>query len=307
MPIEIDDVVADAEEKAEEKKDRTKRWRSRWGRLKFSFKLVTILALIGMVLWHWRNDIFITVESGEVMIVYYRFFGGTNHNHISHEGLHIVAPWDRVYRYKIRTQTIVIPMTILSRNGLEVHLDAQLRFHVVPETVPYLHRRYGPDYSKEIIVPELIESIQQVIGRFLPEELYSVQRTATVAHIFSRARRSIGGVYFQLEDISLFNVKLPSDVQESIQAKAVEEQKSLAYDFRLQSEEKETQRKLMEARGLEEFRDIVKGIPQSVLTWKGIEATLELAKSPNAKVIVIGGGKEGLPLVLGNVPDVAGK
>src|SRR4029077_21000085 len=99
--------------------------------------------------------------------------------------------------------------------------------------------------------------------------------------------------------IALFNIKLPDQVQDAIQTKAREEQNALAAGFRVQREE-------LDAQGIQKYQDIVKGIPQSVLVWKGIEATLELAKSPNSKVIVMG-GKDNLPLMLGNVPDLTGK
>ncbi len=262
------------------------------------------LLLLAIFLWVFRSKIFITVDSGHVMLVYYRFFGGTSHNAIRHEGLQLVFPWDKTYIYQVSTQTMTRPMVVLSKNGLEVHLDAQVRFHVVPELVPYLHRRYGENYLTNLITPELTETVQGVIGQFLPEELYSSDTGASASRIFEAAKRSIGGIYFVMEDIALFNVKLPSKVQEAVQEKAVAEQQALAHNFLVAKEKLEQERKLAEARGLRQYADLVQGIPRSVLIWKGIEATLELAKSPNAKVIVFGKG-DNLPLMLGNVPDMA--
>lgn len=296
----------EAREKEERKERRRRRWRGRWRALRYTFRIGIIVIIVGLFAWIFRKRIFITVDSGEVLIVYYRFFGGTNHNQIGHEGLHIIAPWDRAYVYQVRSQALVVPMTVLSKNGLEVHLDAQLRFRALPYTVPYLHRRYGPDYVKTLIIPQLTGSVQEVIGQFLPEELYSSQRGASVDRVFARAKRLIGGVFVDVEDIGLYNVKLPSRVQESIQNKLEEEQKSLAAVFSVEKEKREAERKAIEARGIQSYQDIVKGIPSSVLVWKGIEATLELAKSPNSKVIVIG-SRDNLPLMLGNVPDLGAK
>jgi regulator of protease activity HflC (stomatin/prohibitin superfamily) len=294
------------EAKAGKKERRLVRWRRRWRLFKHSARTIFILLLVAIFAWIFRNRIFYSVDSGEVLLVYYRLFGGTSHNQIGREGLHIIAPWDLAYRYKIRTQTMLLPMTVMSRDGLEVRLDAQIRFNAVPETVPYLHRRYGPEYAKIIIIPQLTESVQGVIGQFHAEELYSFNRAASVGRIFARARRLIGGVYVHVDDISLFNLKLPDRVQDAIQGKVAAEQNALAAAFSIEKERNEAKRKEIEAQGIQHYGDIVKGIPQSVLILKGIDATLELAKSPNSKIIVMGGNNS-LPLVLGNVPDLAGK
>ena len=132
----------------EEPSPTRERWRRRWRSLKSGVKFIIILALLVAVAWIFRSKIFVTVDAGEVLVVYYRFFGGTSHNSIGHEGLHFLAPWDKSYIYSTRTQTLLKPMTVLSRNGLEVHLDAQIRFHLVPEIIPYLHRRYGPEIGR---------------------------------------------------------------------------------------------------------------------------------------------------------------
>jgi regulator of protease activity HflC (stomatin/prohibitin superfamily) len=299
-------IRKEEEAKAEKQELRRMGWRRRWRFFKRTAKTGFILLLVALFAWIFRDRIFYSVDSGEVLLVYYRLFGGTSHNQIGREGLHIIAPWDLAYRYKIRTQTILLPMTVMSRDGLEVHLDAQIRFNAVAETVPYLHRRYGPEYAKTIIIPQLTESVQGVIGQFHAEELYSFNRAASVGRIFARARRLIGGVYVHVEDIGLFNLKLPDRVQDAIQSKVAAEQNALAAAFSITQEENEAKRKEVEARGIQHYNDIVKGIPQSVLIWKGIEATLELAKSPNSKIIVMG-SKDNLPLMLGNVPDIAGK
>ncbi len=283
------------------KKKRGK-WYRRWLVLKYGFWLMLVVVLLGMVAIIFWDRMFISVGSGEVMVVYHRFIGGTLNNKISREGFHMIPPWDKYFIYSVRTQTLVQPMTVLSSNGLEVTFDAQIRYHAIPEAVPYLHRRYGPKYAEQIITPQLTQSVQEVIGQFLPEELYSLQRTASADRIFAKGKRLIGGSFIEVEDISLFNIKLPERIQTAIQNKVEEEQKALAYDYRLQAEDKEAQRKLIEAKGIQEYQARVK----NNLAWKGIDATLELAKSTNAKVIVIG-AKDSLPILLGNVAEPAAK
>lgn len=283
-----------------------RRLRQRWRRFRRIFKVLLFLALLVTFLYVFRSRMFYTIDSGEVMVVYRRFLGGTTHNTIAREGFHVIPPWDRAYIYEVKNQTIVAPMTVLSRNGLQVSLDAQIRFHLVPETVPYMHRQYGPDYVNTVIKPELTEAVQQVIGQYLPEELYSPEHGESAARVFDNAKRLIGGVFVVVDSIALLNVKLPEIVQTAVQKKAAAEQDALAHNFVVEKEKKEAERKLIEAKSLDRYAAEVSHIPQSVLVWKGIEASLELAKSPNSKVIVMG-GKDSLPLVLGNVPDVAGK
>jgi prohibitin 1 len=300
--IPLDQTILEQEEKERAARLNTwkDRWHKRWRRFRFRIRVLGILLFIALFVWIFRKEMIFTVNSGEVLVVYYRFFGGTSHNTIGLEGLHILAPWDKGYIYDVRTQTLVVTMTVLTRNGIEVHLDAQVRFHAVPETVPYLHRRYGPNYVKQIITPGLTESVQGVIGQFLPEEIYSSESGASSKQVFANARRVIGGVFVAVEDIALFNIRLPERVQEAVQNKAAAEQSSEAAVFN-------QKRLALDAEALRNYDDTVKQIPQSILVARGIEATLELAKSPNAKIIVMGGGKDSLPLVLGSVPDAVSK
>ena len=256
--------------------------------------------MVGIFAWAFRGRIFYLVDSGEVLLVSYRLFGGTQHNKVDHEGLHILAPWDKAFRYDIRTQTLTLPMTVLAQDGLEVKLEAQIRFNAVPETVPYLHRRYGPKYVHDLIIPQLTEAVQAVIGQFKAEELYSFQRAASVGRIFESARRVIGGVYIHVDDVALFNVTLPVRVQDAIQDKVAADQDAQAHAFKIVKERNETIAKGIQAEGLALYATAAGKIPKEVLIWKSIQATLELAKSPNAKIVVMG-GPGNLPLPLGNV------
>jgi regulator of protease activity HflC (stomatin/prohibitin superfamily) len=283
---------------------RRDRWKARFAFLRRRFARVLIVFLLAVLILVFRHRIFITVLSGEVAVIDYPLFGGTSHNQICTAGLQVVAPWDTVYRYNIRTQSLLVPMSVLTRTGVSVRLDAQIRFHIVPESAPYLHREYGPNYVEDIVKPELTQAVQDVIGSFTPQELYSSARDASSARVLLRGKRIIGGVYVTVDDLSLYNFALPEKVDTAMQATAAAEQAAVAYGFRVQQEMAETKRKQIEADGLKSFKGT--DLSQSYLVMKGIEATLELAKSPNAKVIVMG-SKDSLPLVLGNVPDVSAK
>jgi regulator of protease activity HflC (stomatin/prohibitin superfamily) len=246
---------------------------------------------------------FVSVEAGEVVIVYYSLFGGTQHNRIASEGLHVIMPWDKFYRYVVRSQILVDSVTVLSKNGLEVHLDAQVRFHPIFNMVPQLHRRFGPDYVNTFVTPQLKSSVQRVMGLFLAEEVYGSETGVSINRIFENTKQMVGGEFLEIENVALYNIKLPEQVQVAIQSKVQAEQSALAAAFRVLEEQHEAKRKLEEAKGLREYASLFNAIPQSVLTWKGIQATQELAKSPNAKIIVIGAKGE-LPLLLGTTPEV---
>lgn len=261
------------------------------------------LLVLAAVVFILRDRMFVTVDTGEVLIVYYRLFGGTRHNQIGREGLHVLAPWDKSYRYVVRSQTLVQAVTVLSKNGLEVKLDAQIRFHPISDMVPQLHRRFGTDYVNTFVTPQLKSSVQRVIGQFLAEEVYGSETGASVSRIFESTKQLIGGEFLEIEDVALFNIKLPEQVQTAIQNKVEAQQNALAASYKVDEEKEQARQKLEEARGLQEYAKTVPVIPHSVLVWKGIEATLELAKSPNAKIVVIG-AKGDLPLLLGTTPDV---
>jgi len=293
------------EEEARQKEERSmrsrRRWRRRWYFLKYGTPTFVVLLMLAVFVFFFRHRMLITVGSGQVGVIYYRLFGGTSDT-VKQEGLTIIAPWDRAYIYSTRTQTLIKPMTVLSNNGLEVHLDAQIRFHPVPETIPYLHRRLGPDYVITALLPQLTQAIQRKIGQFQPEEIYA---SSSGNGLFQSDKRLIGGVFIEVEDIALFNIKLPDKVQQSIQAKAEEQQAVQTAMLRVDKQQQESLRVQKEVDGLKLYQSVT-GIPKSVLIWKGIEATADLAKSPNSKIIVFG-SKDNLPLMLGNVPDLAEK
>ena len=119
--------------------------------------------------------------------------------------------------------------------------------------------------------------------------------------IQDRLEEKFAANYIQLNDVLIRNIRLPQTLEEAIERKLQQEQESLEYEFRLEKESKEAQRKRIEAEGIRDFQEIVsEGISDELLRWKGIEATQNLAESQNSKVVVVGSGKDGLPIILGN-------
>ena len=263
---------------------------------------ITLTSLVVVFLLAFLSDrMFISVYPGQGMILYQRFSANAIPNEVYYEGFHVIAPWNIAYKYDLTYQQQTVPVVALSRNGLEVAVDSSITFRPIGALLPHLHRRYGTNYVQKLVLPQLRTALQDIVGQFLPEEIYSLSRSAQHEEIFQKAQRIIGGVYIDIGDVSIINVKLPPKVQGAIQDKLQAQQVSEMYDFRIDTEKKEAVRKLEEAKGIQAFQETIsKGISPQVLEWKGIEATLELAKSNNTKVVVVGGGKSGLPLILGS-------
>ncbi len=141
---------------------------------------------------------------------------------------------------------------------------------------------------------------REVIAQYLPEEFNTTKREEIQLEIENRLAEKLSSNYIQLNDVLIRNIELPLTLEQAIERKLQQEQESLEYEFRIEKASKEAERKRIEAGGIRDFQNIVsQSITDDLLQWKGIEATTELASSNNAKVVVIGSGENGLPLILG--------
>ena len=192
-------------------------------------------------------------------------------------------------------------MDVLSKNGLNIQIELSYRFAPAPDKIGYLHDEIGPEYVKRIIKPEIRSATREVIGQYLPEELYSTKREAIQVEIFEQTKKSIETKNLILDAVLIRSVQLPQNLKASIEQKLQEEQEALQYEFRLLKEKKEAERKIIEAQAKADANKILNAsLTSNILKDKGIEATIELSKSPNSKVIIIGeSGSDGLPLILG--------
>lgn len=192
-------------------------------------------------------------------------------------------------------------MEVLSANGLTIRTELSYRYRPIQEKIGVLHNNVGENYHERIVIPEIRSATREVIGKYLPEELYSSKRDSIQTEIFDLAAARISEKNIALDAVLIRDVGLPEKLKQAIERKLQEEQSSLEYEFRLTRAEKEAERQRIEAEGKAAANRILsQSLTDKVLRDKGIEATLRLAESPNAKVIVVGGGDEGLPLILGN-------
>jgi regulator of protease activity HflC (stomatin/prohibitin superfamily) len=241
---------------------------------------------------------FKTIDSGRAGVLW-TMTGGTQPE-VYGEGVHLIAPWNKLTTYDVRTQDRKEVLHILTNNGLSVSLEASIRYRPVRDELARLHGELGPEYFEVILAPVVRSEARKVGGRYAPEEIYSSKREVVEKEVVEEVRRAVAGKHIELEAILIRDVDLPENIKRAISEKLEEEQKALKMEFTLARERQEAERKRIEAQGIADFQKIVAtGISPELLRWKGIEATEKLASSGNAKVVVIRSPKEGLPLILG--------
>ena len=253
-----------------------------------------------MLIMMLSNSIFLTIQPGERGVLFKRFGGGLDKENVYKQGFHVIAPWNDMHIYNVQTMEDFEKMEVLSKNGLTIAVELSFRYQLNQDQVGYLHDDIGNRFLDKILRPEIRSATREVIGKYLPEELYSTKRETIQDEIFQRTSTAVAEKFITLDAILIREVELPQSLQEAIQRKLREEQESLQYEFRLTKERKEAERRIIEAQAKAEANRILNAsLTSNILKDKGIEATIDLAKSPNSKVIVVGGQGDGLPLILG--------
>lgn len=252
-----------------------------------------------LVAFFW-NRIFVKIDAGEAGVLYRLFSGGTVTDRPPYgEGLHVIFPWNKMFIYNARVQQVADEFTVLSQDGLAIQVEVSIRYRPQYEFLGKLHKDVGYDYVDKVVKPEIQAQFRFVLGQYKPEEIYTSQGFI-VQTVVQGAMAEISERYILLDDLLLKSVTLPRPVAESIESKLRAQQLAQEFDYRLMTETKEAERKKIEAEGIRNFQDTItgSGISEQFLRFKGIEATLELAKSPNSKIVIIGGGDDKLPLIL---------
>jgi len=257
-----------------------------------------ILGLVFIVLF--GSSMFYTIEPGENGVIFRKFGNGLDKETIYGQGFHVIAPWNTLHVYDVKLHETFEKMEVLSRNGLSIKIDLSFRYNPQPDKIGHLHDEIGRNYLERIIKPEIRSVTREVIGNYLPEELYSTKREAIEDEIESLTRAKVQPKYLNLDAILIRDVTLPQTLRAAIEQKLKQEQEALEYEFKIAKARKEAERKEIEAKGIAEFQKIVtRTITPQLLKWKGVEATQEISKSANSKVIVIGNGDGDLPIILG--------
>lgn len=263
-----------------------------WDKHTISITLILLIMLFFIALF-W-NRIVISIDSGQQGVRWSRF-SGTKIDSFYGEGLHIIWPWDVMYLYTTRVQTINNTLQILTAEGLTIDVDYTFRFYAVKNAIPVIHQRLGVNYAQTYMLPEVEAASMSVIGNYTPEQLYKISTLVIQASIKYYLNKQFLSDSIVVDNYLIKRITLPEAVSKSIEQKMVAEQLSYEFDYRLDIEKKEKKRKNIEAEGIKEFEEI-SGIP--ILKWKGLEVTAEFAKSENSKIIIMGNGDGGLPLLL---------
>ena len=245
----------------------------------------------------------VNIGYGEAGVLFKTFGGGvvTDEAPLG-EGFHIIAPWNKVTLYNVKQQEVFeSQMQVLSSNGLEISLDVSVLYQPKADELGLLHQTKGLNYLDIVIVPNIRAVARSVVGRYTPEQLYSTKRDAIESEIYDELKKGVEEQHVQINDVLVRDVTLPNTIKQAIERKLSQEQMSLEYEFKLESARKEAEKVRIDAQGKADANRILNSsLTTNILRDKGIEATTKLAESPNSKVIVIGSGKDGLPIILGN-------
>jgi len=215
-------------------------------------------------------------------------------------GLHLVNPLIKVHRMSVQTRESKEVMDTPSSEGLIVHLEVSVLFHLDPAKAVEVYKTIGTGYDEVLVEPNIRSAVREVTSAYQAKALYSAERDKMGAEINRYIVKALEPRGIQVETVLLRAVQLPPKLQAAIQEKLSAEQEAARMEFMIARERQEAERKKIEAEGIAAFQRIVsEGISEPLLRWKGIEATLKLAESPNSKVVIIGAGKEGLPVILG--------
>ncbi|QQS29572.1 MAG: prohibitin family protein [Sphingobacteriales bacterium] len=264
-------------------------------------RMVSLIAVGIVLLITVTSNIFLTINTGEKGVLFKKFGGGLVKEKIYGQGFHVLAPWNTMFIYDMREQIREENLDVLSTDGLPIAIDVSVRFNPIAEKVGYLHEEIGPDYADKIVRDVVRSASREVIGKYTPEEIYASKRDSVRIGIQNMVEVTLKAKYIELKAVNLRSIKLPPTIEQAIQTKLVQQQEKEQYEFRIAKERKEAERKRIEAEGIKAFQEIVnQGLSEQYLKWKGIEATQMLSESQNSKVVIIGSGKDGLPIILGN-------
>ena len=270
-----------------------------WGGATASFIILAILALSILPLILLVHRVVVIIPPGHVGVMYRPFGGGTQVDEVYPEGLHIVAPYNYITTYDARVEIVTHKLDVLTNRGLPLELDLAIRYHTEYELVGMLQRAVGPDYLNKVVIPKVESVLRRNIGQHEPEDIYT-NKEGILTAIIKRAIEETSQNYVTIDDIIIREVHLPPEIVDAINQKLVYQQQAAAYEYRLAAERAEVTRKQIEAGGIKDYQKIIaETLNDQTLRWQGIVATQELAKSNNSKVVIIGAGDHGLPLILG--------
>jgi len=270
-------------------------------KLKVSPIIIIVIVAAGLFVFFFGARMFWTLQPGEKAVVFKPYTGGLDKENVYGAGFHIIAPWNKMIIYNVMEQTKEEKMNVLDKNSLSITMDVSIRYNPIYDKIGYLHETFGQGYPDVLVIPEVRSAVRSVTGRYTAEEIFSSKRMEVENTIKEETAKVLKENNIDLRALLIRSITMPPQIKEAIENKLKQEQEALAYKFKLDKEKSEAERKRIEAEGIAKYNQILSSsLTDKILQQKGIDATLELAKSPNAKVVVIGSGDNGMPLILGN-------
>lgn len=284
------------------------------------------LLILFVFVFEW-NRMVVVIHSGSVGVEYEMFTGGTITDYIYPEGIHFLWPWNTMYVYNTQVQEIQRQLNVLTKDGLDVRVDVSIRYHPEPTMVGLLQEQVGLNYAYKIAVPEVESAVRTSIGELNVEQLYEgvleasapatagtgnenpepmsvvpgltgIPETAdsSLAAAFEVASNQAARRYIVIDKVLVTRITLPASVEAAIEQKvqAEENAEAAVFNVRLSHEQ------IKIAKNRSKSNDLIrKSLDANLLRLKQIQAIEDLAKSPNSKMVVIGSGRNSLPLILG--------
>ena len=270
-------------------------------------KLVTVIVFLLFsltILFSFASSIFYVIESTERAVIFYKFGDtGLDKKNVVKPGFGLKAPWNDLYRFDITDNLVEETIDVLDGSGLSINVDVTMNFHLDYDSVGEIYETYQFDYLRRLVRPVFRSTVRDVMGRYTAEEIYSTKRAEVENLIQEEASEVLKkpGNNIVMRSLLIRSITLPNQIKSAIENKLQQEQEALAYQYRLEREKSEAERIRIEATGRADANRIINNsLTPNLLKMRGIEATSKLAESPNSKVVVVGSGKDGLPIILGN-------
>jgi regulator of protease activity HflC (stomatin/prohibitin superfamily) len=264
--------------------------------------LGVLMALAGL-----SSASFVQIDAGEVGV---QTLYGKVQNEVLTSGLHFINPLMDVHKMDVKTLNYTMSavrdegakegddaIRVLTSDGLEVIIDLTVLYRVLPTEAPRIYREIGLDYTDKVVRPIARTRIRDNAVYYDAVSLYSSKRDEFQRRIFESISNEFQKRGLVVEQLLIRNISLPQAVKSSIEQKMTAEQDAQKMQYVLQKEQQEAQRKRVEAQGIADYQRIIsESLTDRQLQYEFIKAQLEIAKSPNAKVILM--GKSSTPVML---------
>jgi regulator of protease activity HflC (stomatin/prohibitin superfamily) len=271
------------------------------------YSLIIRIAGVFIVVLGAALSMFKVIDAGQVGV---KTLYGKVDNQVLYSGLNVINPLIEVTTFDAKTQNYTMSgihdegsksgddaIRILTSDGLEVTIDLSVLFSIQPKDAPNILKEIGDDYVDKIVRPVARTAIRDNAVSYEAVALYSTRRQEFQDKIFNTINHSFAKRGLKLEQLLIRNVTLPESVRKTIESKINAEQDAQKMQFVLQKERQEAERKRVEAQGIADYQRILStGLSDKQLQYESIKAQKEIALSPNAKIIIMGGAKN--PLIL---------